>query len=202
MSRPPTAVELDWDSAPLDFGQTYTYSGEAVNADGTATALHGSFHHRRPGTLSAARSNLDDGATVGVAAPIVLQFAGHVDEKARAAVEKALTVKSDQGDVGAWGWVPDNDQGSRVHYRTQEYWKAGSKVSVAANLYGVPLGANNDGKADLTLGFTIGPDPIVRANVNSHKMTVIREAPPSPPTRPAWAPARARTGSPGPAPTS
>ncbi|MEV6604992.1 Ig-like domain-containing protein [Kutzneria sp. NPDC051319] len=162
-------------SAPLDFGQTYTYSGEAVNADGKATPLHGSFTTVAPGTLIRGSLNLDDGATVGVAAPIVLQFAGHVDEKARAAVEKALTVKSDQGDVGAWGWLPDNDQGSRVHYRTQEYWKAGSKVSVAANLYGVPLGADNYGKANLTLGFTIGRSQIVRADVNSHRMTVIRD---------------------------
>jgi lipoprotein-anchoring transpeptidase ErfK/SrfK len=119
--------------------------------------------------------NIDDNAQVGVAAPIILQFAGHIDDKARAAVEKALSVRSDQPNTGAWGWLPDSDQGSRVHYRTKDYWKPGSKINVTADLYGVPYGNNSYGKANLTLAFTIGRSQIVRADVTTHKMTVIRD---------------------------
>ncbi|MBB5893052.1 L,D-transpeptidase [Kutzneria kofuensis] len=172
----PSADNKTWtNTGHLDFGQTYTYDAQAVNADGKPTPLHGSFSTVAPGTLMRGSLNLDDGAQVGVAAPIILQFAGHVDDKARAAVEKALTVQSDQPNTGSWGWLPDNDQGSRIHYRTKEYWKPGSKINVSAHLYGVPYGNNNYGKADLTLGFTIGRSQIVKADVNSHKMTVIRD---------------------------
>jgi lipoprotein-anchoring transpeptidase ErfK/SrfK len=172
----PAADGKTWTNiGQLDFGQTYTYDGQAVNADGQTTPLHGSFTTVAPGTVIRGSLNLDDGATVGVAAPIVLQFAGHVDEKSRAAVEKALTVHSDQPNTGAWGWLPDGPDGSRVHYRTKEYWKSGSKIDVTAKLYGVPLGNTSYGKADLTLGFTVGRSQIVRADVNSHQMTVVRD---------------------------
>ncbi len=172
----PAADGKTWtNTGKLDFGQTYTYDGNAVNADGKATPLHGSFTTVAPGNLVRGSFDLNDGATVGVAAPIIVNFAGHVDEKARAAVEKALTVHSDQPNTGAWGWLPDGPGGSRVHYRTKEYWKAGSKINVAANLYGVPLGNNNYGKSDVTLDFTVGRSQIVRADVNSHQMTVIRD---------------------------
>jgi lipoprotein-anchoring transpeptidase ErfK/SrfK len=172
----PAADGKTWTTiGKLDFGQTYTYDGNAVNADGKATPLHGSFTTVAPGNLVRGSFDLNDGATVGVAAPIIVNFAGHVDEKARAAVEKALTVHSDQPNTGAWGWLPDGPGGSRVHYRTKEYWKAGSKINVAANLYGVPLGNNSYGKSDVTLDFTVGRSQIVRADVNAHQMTVIRD---------------------------
>jgi lipoprotein-anchoring transpeptidase ErfK/SrfK len=172
----PGADGKTWNSTgQLDFGQTYTYDGHAINADGKATDLHGSFSTVAPGTLVRSSLNLDDGAEVGVAAPIVLQFSGHIDDKARAAVEKALSVQSDQPNTGSWGWLPDSDQGSRIHYRTKDYWKPGSKINVTANLYGVSYGANTYGKANLTLSFTIGRSQIVRADVNSHKMTVLRD---------------------------
>jgi lipoprotein-anchoring transpeptidase ErfK/SrfK len=159
----------------LDFGQTYTYDASAVNADGRPTTVHGSFSTVAPGTLVRGMLNIDDNAQVGVAAPIILQFAGHIDDKARAAVEKALSVRSDQPNTGAWGWLPDSDQGSRVHYRTKDYWKPGSKINLTADLYGVPYGNNSYGKANLTLAFTIGRSQIVRADVTTHKMTVIRD---------------------------
>ncbi|MFI9382826.1 Ig-like domain-containing protein [Kutzneria sp. NPDC052558] len=172
----PGADGKTWSSTgQLDFGQTYTYDAKALNADGKATDLHGSFSTVPPGTLVRGMLNIDDGGEVGVAAPIVLQFSGHIDEKARAAVEKALSVQSDPPNTGSWGWLPDSDQGSRIHYRTKDYWTPGSKVNVIANLYGVPYGGTAYGKANLTLAFTIGRSQIVRADVNTHKMTVLRD---------------------------
>ena len=157
----------------LDFGQTYTYDAKAVNADGKATTLHGRFNTMTPQTTVRGMLNIDDGGVVGVAAPIVLQFSGHVTD--RAAVEKALSVKSDRPNTGSWGWLPDSDQGSRLHYRPKDYWTPGSKINVTANLYGVPYGDGAYGRANLTLAFSIGRSQIVRADVNSHKMTVIRD---------------------------
>jgi lipoprotein-anchoring transpeptidase ErfK/SrfK len=157
----------------LDFGQTYTYDAKAVNGDGKATTLHGRFTTVAPETIVRGMLNIDDGGVIGVAAPIILQFSGHVTD--RAAVEKALLVKSDPPNTGSWGWLPDSDQGSRIHYRPKDYWTPGSKINVTADLYGVPYGNGAYGRADLTLAFSIGRSQIVKADVTSHKMTVVRD---------------------------
>ncbi|MBA8931705.1 lipoprotein-anchoring transpeptidase ErfK/SrfK [Kutzneria viridogrisea] len=157
----------------LEFGETYSYEGKALNADGKATELRGSFSTVAPGTLVRGMLNIDDNGTVGIAAPIIIQFAGHVED--RVAAEKALSVKSEPATTGAWGWLPDNDTGSRVHWRPQNYWAPNTKVTVTANLYGVPYGQGRYGKDDVTSTFTIGRSQIVKADVNTHRMTVIRD---------------------------
>ena len=36
---------------------------------------------------------------------------------------------------GGWAWLPDEVGGSRVHYRTKEYYPAGTKVNVRLPKY-------------------------------------------------------------------
>jgi lipoprotein-anchoring transpeptidase ErfK/SrfK len=160
-------------SGRLAYGQHYTWAGTATGEDGTAVPLNAAFDTVDPKDELRGLLNIGDGKTVGVAAPIEIQFDGHVDD--RAAVERALTVQTSTPVEGAWGWLPDENGGSRVHYRTKNYWPANTKVTVTAKLFGVDYGGGSWGRADVTSTFTIGRAQIVKADANSHRLIVVRD---------------------------
>ncbi len=116
---------------------------------------------------------LSDGQTVGIAAPVIIQFDSPISDKA--AVERVLKVTTDPAVEGSWAWLPDESQGSRVHYRPREYYPAGTKVSVDAKLYGVAFGDGAYGAQDISLNFDIGRRQIVKAEVSSHRIQVVRD---------------------------
>ena len=160
-------------SGRLAYGQRYTWSGAATGKDGTAVPLGATFDTVDPPRALRGTLNIGDGRTVGVAAPIEIQFNGHVDD--RAAVERALSVQTSTPVEGAWGWLPDENGGSRVHYRTKEYWPANTKVTVTAKLFGVDYGDGSWGRSDLSSSFTIGRSQVVKADANSHRLVVVRD---------------------------
>ena len=158
----------------LGYGQTYTWSGTATGADGVVVRLAGSFRTVEPGRIVRARLNIADGATVGIAAPIVIRFEGPVLD--RAAVERALAVRTSVPVEGSWGWLPEDWNGdARVHWRPREYWPPGTDVTVTADLYGLPYGDGGYGKEGIASTFTIGRSQVVKADVNSHRVIVIRD---------------------------
>jgi lipoprotein-anchoring transpeptidase ErfK/SrfK len=160
-------------AAPLAYGRTYTWSGTATGKDGKAVPVQGTFQTVDPERQLRGVLNIGDGKTVGVAAPIEIQFDGHVEN--RAAVERALSVQTSTPVEGAWGWLPDENGGSRIHYRTKEYWPANTKVTVKAKLFGVDYGGGSYGRADVSSTFTIGRAQIVKADANSHRLVVKRD---------------------------
>lgn len=169
-----SADRRSWTSTePLGYGRTYTWGGTATGPDDILVPITGSFTTVEPSRLVHATVNIGDGDIVGIAAPVILQFDNHVAEKA--AVERALQVQTSVPTEGSWAWLPDADGGSRVHYRPKDYWQPGTKVDVAAKLYGVAYGDGSYGEEDLTTSFTIGRAQIVKADVNSHRMIVIRD---------------------------
>ncbi|MBL1075747.1 L,D-transpeptidase family protein [Nocardia sp. 2] len=158
---------------PLGYGITYTWSGTAVGTDNKPVPIEGTFTTVSPKSTNPATVNIGDNQEVGIAAPIILQFKGHIDDKA--AVERALTVTATPANEGAWAWLPDNMGGSRVHWRPKEYWVPGTTVKVGAKLYGVDMGEGAFGDSDLTVDFTIGRAQIVQAPAQSHRIQVVRE---------------------------
>lgn len=156
---------------PLGYGVTYTWKGTAVGTDGKSVAVAGSFTTLEPQETISAGLNIGDGQEVGIAAPIIMQFHGTVEDKD--AAEKALTVTTNPPTTGSWAWLPD-DNGSRVHWRPENYWAPGTTVHLDAKLYGLDLGAGAYGAADMTLDFTIGRSQIVKADAPSHRMQVVR----------------------------
>ena len=156
----------------LAYGVTYTWGGSAKAVDGTAVPLAGTFATRPPSKKIRGTINIGDGRTVGVAAPIRIQFNGHVAD--RAAAEQALSVETSAPVEGAWGWLPDEGGGSRVDWRPKVYWPAHTKVTVTAKLGGVPYGGDTVGAADFSSTFAIGDAQVVKADVNSFRMVVLR----------------------------
>ncbi|NMO91048.1 Ig-like domain-containing protein [Actinomycetospora sp. TBRC 11914] len=161
-----------WTStATLAFGATYTWKGLVLDGNGAAQPLTGSFTTVTPQQKIGANLNIGDGATVGIAAPIIVQFDGTVTDKA--AAQRALSVQTSVPTTGSWAWLPDTEQGSRAHWRPENYWKPGTQVSVAANLQGVDVGGGTWGTENVTSHFTIGRAQIVKADVNSFHMLVV-----------------------------
>ncbi|MBW0115194.1 L,D-transpeptidase [Pseudonocardia abyssalis] len=163
-----------WSSAgDLAYDTTYTWAGSATGPDGAAVPVDGSFTTLAPSDVVRGVLNIGDDRTVGIAAPIEIQFDAHVED--RAAVERALSVETSVPVEGSWGWLPDENGGSRVHWRPAEYWPAHTDVTVTADLFGVAYGGGAYGRADVTSTFTIGRAQVVKADVNSHRMLVIRD---------------------------
>ena len=159
---------------PLGYDATYTWSGSAVGHDGKAIPVNGKFTTVSPTKKIAGAFQLADGQTVGVAAPIIIQFDAPVTDKA--AVEKALTVTTTPPVEGSWAWLPDEAKGARVHWRSREYYPAGTSVNVDAKLYGVPFGDGAFGADDISLRFQIGRKQVVKAEVTSHRIQVVTDA--------------------------
>ncbi|RZK94080.1 MAG: L,D-transpeptidase [Rhodococcus sp. (in: high G+C Gram-positive bacteria)] len=155
----------------LGYGATYTWKGTALGTDGKSVAVDGSFTTLEPDETIGATLNIGDAQEVGIAAPIIVQFHESVEDKA--AVEKAMTVTTNPPTPGSWAWLPD-DNGSRAHWRPQNYWAPGTTVGLDAKLYGLDFGDGAYGAEDLSLNFTVGRSQIVIANAPSHRMQVVR----------------------------
>ncbi len=163
-----------WTSTePLGYGKTYTWSGAAEGRDHLRVPVAGSFSTVTPARHLHATLNIGDDTTVGIAAAVILRFEDPVVDKA--AVERALQVQASVPTEGSWAWLPDDNGGSRVHYRTRDYWRSGTTVSVTARLYGIAYGEGAYGREDISTQFIVGRAQIVKADVTSHRMLVIRD---------------------------
>ncbi|WP_307856784.1 L,D-transpeptidase [Mycolicibacter acidiphilus] len=158
---------------PLGYDAVYTWSGSVVGHDGHAVPIAGKITTVTPAVVIDGGFQLADGQTVGVAAPVILQFDAPITDKA--AVERALSITCDPPVEGSWAWLPDEAQGARVHWRSRDYFPAGTKVSVAAKLYGLAFGDGAFGAQDMSLDFSIGRRQVVRAEVSSHRIQVVRD---------------------------
>lgn len=157
----------------LGYDGTYTWSGSAVGHDGKAVPVAGKFTTVAPSKKVDGGFQLADGQTVGVAAPIIIQFDAPISDKA--AVEKALTVTTNPPVEGSWAWLPDEVGGARIHYRPREYYPAGTTVNVDAKFYGLPFGDSAYGLQDMSLKIVIGRKQVVKAEVTSHRIQVVRD---------------------------
>ncbi|WUA62690.1 Ig-like domain-containing protein [Streptomyces sp. NBC_00224] len=110
--------------------------------------------------------------TVGVAQPLSIVFDHPVKNKA--AVEKQLKVTTSDNTVGSWGWMEDYSGKSRVDWRPKDYWKAGTKVTLEADLNGVDSGGGWFVK-DYKTGFTVGKNQVVKVDLDNHRLKLYRD---------------------------
>ncbi len=160
-------------SAALAFGTTYTWSGTAVDSEDRTAPVTGKLSTLHPRELLHPKLNIAAGSTVGVAGPVLLQFDGHVAD--RAAAERALTVATSVPTEGSWGWLQDDNGGSRAFWRPRQYWAPGTTVTVTGKLYGVDLGNGSFADADTDTRFTIGRSQVTKADIRSHQLVVVRD---------------------------
>ncbi|MEU2878829.1 Ig-like domain-containing protein [Streptomyces sp. NPDC014748] len=153
----------------LERGTKYQISATAEDSHGLPAAANSIFT-----TVSKANSFIgtytpDDGTTVGVGMPVSFTFDKAISDKK--AVQSHITVTSSSGQqvVGHWFGA------QRLDFRPDDYWKAGSKVTMKIDLDGVQ-GANGlYGTQKKTVTFTVGRSQVSTVDVNTQTMTVVRD---------------------------
>lgn len=136
---------------PLAPGARYAVKAAALGDDGQVGTAAGAFTTIRPQqTMAGAVLFPEQKETVGVGMPIKIAFDQAVTNKA--AVERALEVRSSKPVEGAWRWSDDQN----VVFRPREYWPAYTKVRVVGHLSGVPLTKGLYGAKDIDLQFDVG----------------------------------------------
>jgi lipoprotein-anchoring transpeptidase ErfK/SrfK len=150
----------------LEPGTTYTVSSVAERSDGKVKRTSSRF--------STADLTLDQqtypsvaplaGETVGVGMPVIVSFDVAVTDKA--SIEKHLSVTSSPRQKGAWHWISDYE----VHWRPATYWKAGTDVTVDADVNSVPAGNGVFGQESRQVSFHVGDSVISKVNAQTHQM--------------------------------
>jgi lipoprotein-anchoring transpeptidase ErfK/SrfK len=150
-------------------GASYAVSATARNDAGKTTNANSKFKAlKAANVLSILSVTPNPGETVGVGMPITVTFNRPVGD--RKAVEKALEVRSQRANQGAWYWV--NDQ--TVIFRTKKFWGANQKIGFAARLTGVKSGKDTYGTDDVTRKLLIGDSHIITVNTKTHRLTIRR----------------------------
>jgi len=106
------------------------------------------------------------GQTVGVGMPVIVRFDVPITDKA--SIEKHLHVVATPAQKGAWHWISSTE----VHWRPVHYWKAGSKVTVNADINSVPAGNGIFGQLDRSITFHVGDAHIYKVNTKTDQMQV------------------------------
>lgn len=161
----------------LGYGRTYAVTATGAGAQGATITEHSRFTTVDPSTQIEATIDrtggyaLTNGATYGVGIVPIVHFDEAITGKAaRAAVLKTLSVTTSPQVAGAWAWYGSHD----VHYRPQAYWPSGTRVTVAARIYGKNLGHGMYGASDAGASFTIGRKEVTVAHDNAPKVDKVR----------------------------
>ncbi len=151
---------------PLGYDETYTINATAMGTDNRAVTKTASFTTLAPRTVTYPSMNPVEGQTVGVGQPLAIYFDEPIANKQVA--EDSITVNTEPQVEGAFYWYSDKE----VHWRPQEFWKPGTKVTTDIKIYGKDLGNGIYGQEDRSATFTIGDSFIARADGATHQMTV------------------------------
>jgi lipoprotein-anchoring transpeptidase ErfK/SrfK len=151
----------------LNPGTWYQVKATARNSKGRVTAVMSRFRTAPAGhRIAVADVTPQPGEKVGVGMPIIVTFDGPVANRNQ--VERALEVKADKADEGAWHWMSDR----QVVYRTHRYWQPHQNVTFTAHLAGVLAAKGVYGMTDVTRIFAIGASNITVADSRTHRMKV------------------------------
>jgi lipoprotein-anchoring transpeptidase ErfK/SrfK len=153
----------------LAVSQRYTVTARAVSATGHAVTTTSSFRTMTPSATFRTQIFEGAGKTYGVGMPIMLTFSHPITN--RAAVERALQLRTSRPVVGAWYW----QNSTTLNFRPRNYWPPHTTVSFTGHLNGVQGAPGVYGYHTLTQAFTIGRSLIVTASTKTHHMQLYRD---------------------------
>src|SRR5207302_1010275 len=120
-------------SSPLDPSTTYLVDATAHASSGEITRATSSFTTMAAQIRLTTTATPGDGDTVGIGMPLVLRFDHPIAADRQSDLISHIQVISFPPQPGAWHWFAPDE----VHYRPQDFWQTGTKVTVNANLRGV-----------------------------------------------------------------
>jgi lipoprotein-anchoring transpeptidase ErfK/SrfK len=158
----------------LGYGRTYKLSATGMSSNGRSVTKTATFSTLTPNNMTMpylqrqGGYTLDNGATYGVGIIPVVHFDEHITNKK--AAQAALSVVSTPAVQGVWYWGDDQN----VYYRPQNFWPAGTKVTITAKLYGVRVGSGLYGQQDKAASFTVGRKQVTIAQDNAPQVNKVR----------------------------
>ena len=156
----------------LNFARNYTLTVTGKSSTGVPLSRTSNFSTLYPNNYVHPYLEVPGGFAInpdvryGVGTVIIARFDEAIGDKALA--ERNLVVTADPPTQGSWYWVSDYE----AHWRPQHYYTPGTRVSVAANLFGLKLGDGLYGQADAKANFTIGASHLAIANDITKQVSV------------------------------
>jgi lipoprotein-anchoring transpeptidase ErfK/SrfK len=171
------AANGTWRSAePLATATNYTVTVTAIGTNQKKVTTSSVFqtlmaHQVFHATITALGTDRNVSSQIadrqyGVGIPITIMFSRPIRNKA--AVERAIQLRTSKTVVGAWHWQDDKT----VIFRPRQYWPQYTTVTVDGNFDGVQAAPGVYGNRDVHLTFSIGPSLIVVASTRTHYMNV------------------------------
>lgn len=152
----------------LEPGSAYVLKATLAGANGQSVTKTRRFTTQRLTMAQQTYPSISPlaGQTVGVGMPVIVKFDVPVTD--RASIEKHLSVTSVPAQVGSWYWFSN----SEVHWRPKHYWKAGSTVTVHADVNGVSAGNGVYGQTSRDVTFHVGDRHIYKVDLKTDQMKV------------------------------
>ena len=169
------AARTVWRSTwALNVSQRYAVTATAAGASGKPVTRTTSFRTFTPKRTFDTQVIEGHDETYGVGMPILLYFSRPITN--RAAVERALEVRTSRRVVGAWRWDDQCRTAPQcLYFRPRSYWHPHTRVSFTAHLDGVEGAPGVFGHHTLTQRFTIGRSLKTSVSTDGHYMTVSRD---------------------------
>ncbi|MFD5429300.1 Ig-like domain-containing protein [Streptomyces sp. NPDC127084] len=153
----------------LERATTYKITATAKDSKGREAHENASFTTVSPDDSFIGEFTPEDGSTVGVGMPVSIKFNKPMTD--RKAVQSGITVSSSSGQEVVGHWF--NSQ--RLDFRPDQYWQAGSTVTLKLNLDGVEGAEGVYGVQEKTVSFKIGRNQVTTVDASSKTMKVTRD---------------------------
>ncbi|MFJ7629314.1 Ig-like domain-containing protein [Streptomyces sp. NPDC097595] len=155
--------------AQLERSTTYKVSATAKDAKGREAHENSSFTTVSPDKSFIGNFTPEDGSTVGVGMPVSINFNKPITDTK--AVQDGIKVTSSSGQEVVGHWF--NNQ--RLDLRPEDYWQAGSTVTLKLSLDGVEGADGVYGVQQKTVTFKVGRNQVSTVDAKTHTMTVTRD---------------------------
>ncbi|MFD0414451.1 Ig-like domain-containing protein [Streptomyces sp. NPDC127108] len=157
------------DEGPLALAAKYTVDAVALDGHGRRTARHTTFTTFVPDERFIGYVTPEHRATVGTGMIVSLEFNREVAN--RKAVQRAVRVSAEPSVEIRPHWFG----ATRLDFRPEKYWKAGTKVTVDLDLRDVKAAPGVYGLQDKTFSFTVGRSQVSLVDAAAHTMEVRRD---------------------------
>lgn len=152
--------------AYLDFDATYNVTATAVDPRGQTSTLTEKIRTVDPDGFLKATPTLEAGTEFGVGMPLTVDFDEAV--KDRAAVEKAMVVRTPTPIEGAWYWTGP----TQAIYRPKDFWPGNADIELDIDLRGVEAAPGLWGKDNVRTTYRTSDSVVMEADANSLMLKV------------------------------